>query len=270
MAAPPSLLGREGETAVIAAALDDALAGRSAILVIEGEAGIGKSRLLGAAFEDARRRAFHVAAGRAEELEQSRPFGLMASALGCDSSASDVRRAEITAMLAAPHHGEREPITVSSDPGLQFRVVDAMVDLVEELSGAQPLVVGLDDLQWADPPSLLTVAALSRRLAYLPVVLVACLRPVPRNQELTRLLSLLLDTPRVRHMSVRGLDPDDVTKLVAASIARAPGPQLLAAVARAAAIRCTSVSCSAPFTRKGRSRSSTGGASCPARRSHRR
>jgi hypothetical protein len=66
---------------------------------------------------------------------------------------------------------------VTSDPGLRFRVVDAFTDLVEELALAGPVVLGLDDLQWADPSSLLTVGVLARRLTGLPVGLIGCLRP---------------------------------------------------------------------------------------------
>ena len=51
-------------------------------LLTEGEAGIGKTRLLDRALEDARVRGMQVARGRAEELEQSRPSGLVAAAFG--------------------------------------------------------------------------------------------------------------------------------------------------------------------------------------------
>ena len=74
---------------------------------------------------------------------------------------------------------------MTSDPGLRFRAVDALADLVEELALAGPLVIGVDDLQWADPSSLLTLAALGRRLAYLPVALIACFRPSPRSPSWT-------------------------------------------------------------------------------------
>ena len=59
------------------------------------------------------------------------------------------RRAAIGELLSGGT-GERNPITVTSDPGLRFRVVDALADLVEELALAGPLVIGVDDLQWAD------------------------------------------------------------------------------------------------------------------------
>ncbi len=51
---------------------------------------------------------------------------------------------------------------MTSDPGLQFQAVDAFVDLVETLALGGPLVLGVDDLQWTDPSSLLTLAAVAR------------------------------------------------------------------------------------------------------------
>jgi hypothetical protein len=73
-----------------------------------------------------------VAAGRAEELERTRPFGLVAAAFGCARSSPDPRRAVIAALLATQGSGERGLITVTSDPGLRFRAVDAFADLAEE------------------------------------------------------------------------------------------------------------------------------------------
>ena len=151
-----------------------------------------------------------VAAGRAEELERTRPFGLVAAAFGCVRSSPDPRRAAIAALLAAAGRWTRGPITVTSDPGLRFRAVDAFADLAEELALAGPLVIGVDDLQWADPSSLLTLAALSRRLAYLPVALIGCLRPSPRVAELDRLAGAL-EAAGARHLALRGLAEQAVT-----------------------------------------------------------
>jgi predicted ATPase len=93
--------GRAAEMAVLGEALGLSAAGRSAVVLIEGEAGIGKTRLLDEALQDARGRDMQVAVGRAEELEQTRPFGLVASAFGCARSSPDPRRAAIGGLLAA-------------------------------------------------------------------------------------------------------------------------------------------------------------------------
>src|SRR6185312_17285917 len=97
-----------------------------------------------------------VARGQAAELTQSRPFGLVMSAFGCSRASADPRRAAIAGLLAA-RGADGEPVTVTSDPGLRFRVVDALADLAEELAAAGPLLIAADDLQWADPSSLLTL-----------------------------------------------------------------------------------------------------------------
>jgi predicted ATPase len=65
MLAPvPGIRGREAETAVLDDAIDRAAAGRLAVVLIDGEAGIGKTRLLQDALEKARRRGLRVAAAR--------------------------------------------------------------------------------------------------------------------------------------------------------------------------------------------------------------
>jgi len=232
LAPVPGIRGRAAEIAVLGDAVDRVVSGRPAVVLIEGEAGIGKTRLLAGVLEDARGRGVQVAAGRAEELERTRPFGLVAAAFGCVRSSPDPRRAAIAALLAT-RGGDRGPITVTSDPGLRFRAVDAFADLAEELALAGPLVIGVDDLQWADPSSLLTLAAVSRRLAYLPVALIGCLRPSPRIPELDRLAGLLLDAGG-RILAVRGLTERAVAELVAEAVAAVPGPGLLAGISGAA------------------------------------
>src|SRR5215469_15912880 len=100
LAPSPRICGREAEIQALSEALDRVAAGRAAIVLVEGEAGIGKTRLLAQALEDARGRGMNVAAGRAEELERTRPFGLLADALGCARSSADPRRAAIARLLA--------------------------------------------------------------------------------------------------------------------------------------------------------------------------
>ena len=122
---------------------------------------------------------------------------------------------------------------MTSDPGLRFRVVDALADLAEELALAGPLMIGIDDLQWADPSSLLTLSALSRRVEYLPVGLVMCFRPSPRPPELDRLAASLASAGG-RHLSLGGLTGQAVTDLVTDTVAAMPGRGLLAGISGAA------------------------------------
>jgi DNA-binding CsgD family transcriptional regulator len=218
--------------AVLGEALDRVASGRAAVVLIEGEAGIGKTRLLDEALREARDRGMQVAAGRAEELERTRPFGLVADAFGCVRSSPDARRTAIAEMLARGG-GDQGPITVTSDPGLRFQVIDAFADLAEEVALSGPLVIGADDLQWADPSSLVTLAALSRRLAYFPAALIGCLRLWPRRPELDRLAGALTSAG-ARLLTLHGLADDAVSDLVAEMVAAVPGQRLLARMAGAA------------------------------------
>ena len=227
----PGIRGREAEIAVLGEVLDRVAAGRPAVALIDGEAGIGKTRLLNFALGDARGRDMQVVSGRAEELEQTRPFGVMTDAFSCARSSPDPRRAAIGGLLAGG--GEQNPITVTSDPGLRFRVVDALADLAEEMALSGPLVIGLDDLQWADASSLLTLNALSRRAEYLPIGLIACFRPLPRAPELDRLIASLLSAG-ARQLSLAGLTGRAVADLVADMVTAAPGRRLMAGISGAA------------------------------------
>jgi DNA-binding CsgD family transcriptional regulator/tetratricopeptide (TPR) repeat protein len=225
------LRGRDRELGVLGDGVARAVSGRLTIVVVEGEAGIGKSRLLAEALADARARGVEVCSGRAEELERTRPFGVWAETLGCSASSPDARRARVAALLA-PHAGEWGPITVSSDPSLQFQAIDALVDLVEALALERPLVVGLDDLQWADPSSLLTLATLARHLTYAPVALIACLRPEPSTDVLQRALATM-DAAGADRLRLGRLADDAVGALVASVVAATPGERLMAALAGA-------------------------------------
>ena len=233
LAPVPGIRGRAAELSVLGETLDRAASGRHAVVLIEGEAGIGKTRLLDAALEDARDRGMQVAAGCAEELERTRPFGLVAWAFGCARSSPDPRRAAIGELVTAGGGAEHAPITVTSDPGLRFRAVDALADLAEELALSGPLMIGVDDLQWADASSLLTLSVLSRRVAYLPVGLIACFRPSPRPPDLDRLVAAL-QAAGARQLILGGLAEQAVTELVAEAVAAVPGPRLLAGIAGAA------------------------------------
>jgi DNA-binding CsgD family transcriptional regulator len=235
MAATPQLTlrGRDAELAELDRAVERARSGRLAIVLAEGEAGIGKSRLLAETLHNAHRKGCMIAEAKADEMEQTRPFGAIADALGCVRSATDTRRADIAALLATHARGDHGPITISSDPGLRFRTVDALCDLVESLALEQPLVIGLDDLQWADPSSLLTLAALARSAIGLPVVIVGCYRPFPQSLQLRQSLDALDAAGAVRLRLLPLADPD-VSGLVGDVLGTAPDDDLLTAVTGAA------------------------------------
>ena len=231
LAPAPRLHGREVEFQALGDAFDRVASGHPTTVIVEGEAGIGKSRLLADALDDARTRGFQVVSGRAQELERTRPFGVLADTFACGGSSPDPRRRAVAALLAT-HLGDQGSLTVSSDPGLQFQAVDVFVDLVESLALGGPLVVGLDDLQWADPSSLLTLGILGNRLADVPLALLGSTRLLPRPAELERTLETI-DRAGGRRLPLGPLGEAAVGELVTEVVAAEPGPRLLTEVAGA-------------------------------------
>jgi DNA-binding CsgD family transcriptional regulator/tetratricopeptide (TPR) repeat protein len=228
----PTLRGRDDQIGELRSAVDSAMAGRLSVVVIEGEAGIGKTRLLDQALQIAGESGCQVATAKAEEMEHGRPFGVIAAALGCTRDAPDERRATIATLISTHDSRDHGPLTVSSDPGLQFRVVDALCDLVESLASDRPLVLALDDLQWADPSSLVTLGALARTALGMPVALIACCRPFPRPPAMLRLFESL-EHAGLRRIELDQLGDGDVHDVVAEIVGATPGPGLLGVVAGA-------------------------------------
>jgi len=114
----------------------------------------------------------------------------------------------------------------------EFRIVDALVDFVEQLSAAGPIMVALEDLQWSDPSTVLALNRLGREISRLPVALIATLRPVPRSADLQALLDGLTSRGALR-LVLNRLDEAAVAELVEDIVGMPPGPGLLAQLARA-------------------------------------
>jgi DNA-binding CsgD family transcriptional regulator/tetratricopeptide (TPR) repeat protein len=227
-----TLRGREQELAVLLRAVEAAAEGRQETVWLEGEAGIGKTRLLGEATAVAGDKGFRLAIGHADELERTRPFGAIADAFGCLLGAEDPRRSGVADLLSGRHEEGPGAVTVSSDPGLRFRLVDAFADLAAEWATAGPVLLAMDDLQWADASSVLALSAIRRRTVGLPLAVVGCFRPVPAGVPLRRLVDSTLDRP-ARHIAVAPLSYAAVRALVGEIVGAEPGARLLTEVGRA-------------------------------------
>ena len=225
------LLGRSGQLDELTSALEAVAGGVGCTLLIEGEAGIGKTSLLEEALGTAGRLGLEVLQATADELERRRPFGAIIDCLGIDRAAVDARRAEIARILEeVPSPIGWEPLAVGAQG--EFRVVEAVLTLVEELSTQRPLVVVIDDLQWADPSTMLVLHRLGRSARRLPVMLLCACRPLPRPPDLERLVTSLTDQ-RAGRIVLGPLDDQAVAALVETLVGAAPGPRLLRQVAGA-------------------------------------
>jgi DNA-binding CsgD family transcriptional regulator len=212
------LVGRVAELHLISEALASAATGRGQLVVVEGEAGVGKTRLIDAAADQADGLGMQVFRAHAEEFESRRPFGAVADCLGVTRSATDPRRAEISRRL---HGGAGAEETAGSE----FRLVEDMVALVEDLCADGPVVVALDDIQWADPGTLLVAHGLARAAPALPLLVILACRPAPRSAELARLLQTLAERGAA-YLRLAPLAADEVVELVAGLLGTPPGPRL--------------------------------------------
>ncbi|MBL7253218.1 BTAD domain-containing putative transcriptional regulator [Paractinoplanes lichenicola] len=205
------LPGREGEVSRLRGLVRDLAGGQGAAVWIEGEPGIGKSELLTAAFADA---GVQVAWGIAVELDQHVPLQVLIRALGLDASSPDERVAAVAATL---HTGGEE------------EAADRLLAYVRGACAIAPLLLIVDDLQWAGPAALSLwdrLVGLTRRL---PLLLVAAARPEPDGRELAQLRRRV--QARHGHLVRLGALPAEAVEQLVVRLAGAPvGPNLATVV----------------------------------------
>ena len=177
------MVGREAELALAAAAVRQLSEGRASALAIEGEAGIGKTRLVQSIVDDARSRDVAVFCGQAHPFERTRPFGVLAAALDLSRRSPELRRAAIGALLAG--QGAGVPTRAGGD--IQYRVVEEIVDLVETSCAERPVLLVAEDIHWADSASLLAILSVARQLPLAALLVVVTARPSPQSAEVVRL-----------------------------------------------------------------------------------
>jgi DNA-binding CsgD family transcriptional regulator/tetratricopeptide (TPR) repeat protein len=222
------LVGREAELGLAAAAVRRLSEGRASALVIEGEAGIGKTRLVQHIVDDARSRDVAAFCGQAHPFERTRPFGVVAVALDLSRRSSDPRRAAIGALLAG--HGAGAPGRAAGD--IQYRVVEEIVDLVETWCAERPVLLVAEDIHWADSASLLTILSVARQLPLAALLVVVTARPSPQSAEVIRLLDDLA-AGGARTLQLHPLKPGDVAVLARHVLGASPGAALTAMLAKA-------------------------------------
>jgi DNA-binding CsgD family transcriptional regulator len=176
------LLEREAQVAALQALTDAAQSGGGRFVVIEGTAGIGKTRLLAEARAIAGSAEMRVLAARGGELEGEFAYGIVRQLFEplLAAAAADLR----TELLSGPAAriasllGASQPAS-SQDAAAEgaFAIVHGLYWLAANLALHQPTLLAIDDLHWADTPSLRWLLYLTRRLEGVPLLVVAGTRP---------------------------------------------------------------------------------------------
>jgi DNA-binding SARP family transcriptional activator len=215
---PAPIVGRRSELARFATALDDARAGRGSLLLVAGEPGIGKTRLLEAMLDVGRRAGATVALGRCFEDGGPPPYwpwvrvvrDLAATAAGAD----------VLARAAPPVRRLRSWLPEGDTGGAEQRanphwIAESVLAVCRQLAADWPLVIALDDLHGADPDSL-TVLSLLAAEHPAGTVVVGTHRTgdVPDGHGLTDLLATVSRFDSVHRLPLSRLRPDAVAELV--------------------------------------------------------
>ena len=145
------LVGRAAELEQMEKLLGDAEAAQPVVLLVSGDAGVGKTRLLTELAARAAARGFTVLSGRCAELADSVPYLPLADALRSATSgplAEALATRPVLARLLPDQEITRQPGDL---PGLaQHQLFGAVLGMLAELAGANPVLLVLEDLHWAD------------------------------------------------------------------------------------------------------------------------
>ena len=217
------LLERDLELAVLADAIDRARQGSGSLVLVEGPAGAGKTRLLGEAVQRADQFGLRCLQGRGAELEREMAFGVARQALApalWELAAGD--REPLLAGLAAgagPLLGAAAP-SPDPEPADQLALVDALYWLVYGLTHGAPgrarpsgALIAIDDAHWSDAATLRVLVRLATGLENLPVAIVVAMRSeeLGREAAMTRLRS---------HPAARLLQPAPLSEQAVAMVVR--------------------------------------------------
>jgi class 3 adenylate cyclase/predicted ATPase len=229
-------VGRERETEVIRDAWAEASEGRGRTLLLKGEAGIGKSRLLQTAAHAAASRLHEIFEAQCSPYQVNSPLHpiteMLERRLGIEDDISPADRLELIEQFAAGRGAGVEEATVAlaglfSVPLGRHREVDmppakrrqwtigVLADLLLHSVGGSPVLLLIEDLHWADPSTLDLLAEIVTRQTHLSVMVVCTMRPGPSPAW--------IDRPHCREILVEALPPEDTQALVA----RVAGPKPL-------------------------------------------
>ncbi len=218
IASSTPLVGRATELATLRQRLEQAAQDHASVGLIEGEAGIGKTRLVEALVAAAGAAGGQVLVGRARESEQALPLGPWVDAFRLGGIVPDLVgaldptwRAELARLFpelgAAPHEPAADDYV---------RLFEAVTRTVQHLASTRPLLIVLEDLHWADEMSLRLVVFLARRIVDAPVLVVGTVRleQIPDAPTLRRTMAQLARQPRFFSLPLPPLSRAETITLV--------------------------------------------------------
>ncbi len=223
-------VGREAEQTELRRLLDAAVRGDGGLVMIGGEPGVGKTRLAEELLAEAIAADLQVFVGHSYEMEGAAPYvafvEILETALARAPSPQAFRQAlgeeasEIAKLLPKLRRLCPDIPPAFELPAEQERrlLFNSIAEVIARAAGSRPLLLVLDDLQWADDPTLLLVEHLAERMRDLPVLIVATYRDT--EVDVGRPLAGTFEALRRRHlahwMTLRRLPEEFVAELLGA------------------------------------------------------
>jgi DNA-binding NarL/FixJ family response regulator len=222
---PGALLGRDADLSRLAQAVERARAGTGSLLLLSGEAGVGKTRL---AEEAAAASGARMLRGAASSSAVA-PYGPVVAALRAQLRGRPDAFAELGGLrahlaLLLPELGEQAP---AGDRATIFEAIRAALAAIDG-----PAIVFLDDLQWSDEATLDVLAGLAPAVDELPVVVLGAYRSdgLPRDHKLRWLRNELRRSGGLQELALSPLDLGETAELLAALLPGRPSPTLACAL----------------------------------------
>ncbi len=227
-AAAAPFVGRETERARFAQRLDEVLEGKGGIVLVEGESGVGKTRLLSEVVEDAQWRGMDVMWGRSAP-SGGRPFGPIGDALR--TGLTDLRIRQLRGRLDATRVAALAPLIPQLAPeptpevamgraDEQARMHEAIGAAFEALAATTPTLVVLEDVHWTDDDTIQALAQLAHRIQNERILFAVTYRhgearERPEVWDLLRTLDRLAHCERI---SLTALSPAQTEELIRRSL----------------------------------------------------
>jgi predicted ATPase len=238
-----AFVGRQREMDELKAALEEALSGHGQLVMLVGEPGIGKTRTAQELAARAETRGAQVLWGWCYEEEGAPPYWpwlqpIRAYVQQRDSEqlqsemgpgAADI--AEVVSEVRGKLPSLEPPPALPPEQA-RFRLFGSITTFLKNAAQSQPLLLVLDDLHWADKPSLLLLQFLARQLTESHLLVVGCYRDLElsRQHPLSETLAQLSREPVFQRKPLRGLSQEDTRRFIEAAAGIQPSSGLVEAI----------------------------------------
>jgi class 3 adenylate cyclase len=218
-----ALVGRQAEISLLEDALLGAIRGDGGVVIVGGEAGMGKTRLVTDLVARARRRGCVVVSGACSEAELSLPYLPFLEAIGNHLAKEDVsalrdRLGSAADELAQLFPQMGRPTAGTDAPQAKLRLFESILLLLRDAARTNALLLILEDLQWADPATRELLDYATRRLRSTNVLILATYRTdeMHRKHALLPTIEGWRRSGQVHLIELKALQPVDVADIVCA------------------------------------------------------